>query len=183
METIHSVQNPEETAKTINPVTEQSSAPHMEDDHTDSATSEEEVRVLLLQSVELLPGQNAFVQIGVEGDFPADSPLLIKTVGAGVEANILSDWLSDALLQPGPDNNLLTNPTGFTQTMPGGTKVGSASPVVVETRGRTEDDVRTWRVVAGKREEDQIRAEQRKSQLESILEEPDLPMEEKAELL
>lgn len=55
--------------------------------------------------------------------------------------------------------------------------------MVVKTQGKTEDGVTTWRVMAGKQEGDQIRAERRKSELESILEELDLSMEEKAELL
>ena len=77
----------------------------------------------------------------------------------------------------------MTNPMGFTQRMTEGTRVGNASPVVVETQEKSEDDARTWRVMTGKREGDQIRAEQRKDKLESILDKPDLPTEEKAELL
>ena len=64
-----------------------------------------------------------------------------------------------------------------------GTRVGTASPVVVERQEITEDDLRVWRVVTGKQGEDQIRVERRKKELEFILEEPDLPVEEKTELL
>ena len=55
-----------------------------EDNHIDDDTPEVEVRVCLLQSVELLPGLSAFVPVRVEGNFPDNSPLLIELVGAGM---------------------------------------------------------------------------------------------------
>ena len=103
-------------------------------DETLSKEGASGVRVYLLQSIHLLPGQSAFSCVKTEVEFPPHEPLLIecdRKFGQMMGLNI-----SDALVQLEEDDAaqiLAANLSGFTQTLEQGASLGSTLPVTVET--------------------------------------------------
>ena len=111
--------------------------------------------VYLLQTVPLLPKQSTFVRVHVEGEYPADSTLLMEQDTAGSKTTVFQ--VEDLLVQLAAHSTgqiLVTNPTGFTQTLSNGAGVGNVSPVVVKGYTETMDGSKMWRVMVGGQEED-----------------------------
>ena len=93
------------------------------------------VRVSLVNSLKLPPGQSALVPVRVEGDFnPAGQAMFVKSHGELEKDTGLI--VEDALL-PHPENGLthivITNLSGFTGNASAGTPVGVAEPVQVSS--------------------------------------------------
>ena len=101
-----------------------------------------------------------------------------------VDASVLQ--VEDSLIRLDKDNTgylVIANPTGFTQSLAGNTRVGGASPVTVEERTETKGGCDVCRVSVGGLQEDRDRVQWRKRKLESLLEEPHLPSQEKMQFL
>ena len=93
------------------------------------------VRISLVNSMKLPPGQSALVPVRVEGDFnPAGQAMFVKSHGELEKDTGLI--VEDALL-PHPENGLthivITNFSGFTGNASAGTPVGVAEPVQVSS--------------------------------------------------
>ena len=141
---------------------------------------EDKVSVHLVQTIQLLPRENSFVQVTVDGGH-LTGPLLLEC-GDSIEETI-GLRITDTLFQPDSDSTgwvLMANVSGFTQTVEEGTRVGDASPVVVENPEEETYGQHAWRITS--EFEHPSRSEVRKQKLEAVLEEPELPQQEKTTL-
>ena len=143
----------------------------------------EEVPVYLLQSVNLLPGQSSIVPVGL-GENLADGCFIFeRDESVEQKTNIV---VNDAVVKPehaGIAQVLVVNPSGFTQYMERGTRLGSASPAVVETSDVSLDCPKVWRTQSEPLICCPALVDWRKKRLEETLEEPHLPNQEKMMLL
>ena len=101
-------------------------------DTTDASVTSE--HVYLLQSLCLPPRQCALAHVKIDGSPPTPNPILLESDETTEQSSGLR--ISDALVQMGDDNIaqiLIENPSGFTQHMEGGTPLGNAVGVAVET--------------------------------------------------
>ena len=147
----------------------------------DNSTNAVSLNVRLIRSIQLLPRHNSFVPVTVEGGH-LTFPLLLEDDNSTEKTTELR--ITNTLLQPYSNNTswvLVTNPSGFTQTMEGGARVGTASPVVVEAPDEEVCAPRTWRISGEWMDPTQVEAREKK--LEAALEEPELPQHEKTALL
>lgn len=137
------------------------------------------VDVRLVQTVQLLPRQSLPAQVRIGGEHPVVTLLVEGDRGVEEKEGI---QINDCLLCP-EDRSwiVMTNPSGFTQTLEGGTKVGEVHPVEVETRPKKTTQSRIWRVTATVQDSNQV--QKRKQKLEAALGELDIPQQEKETLL
>ena len=137
------------------------------------------VDVRLVRTVQLLPRQSFPAQVRIGGEHPVGTLLMegFREVEAKVAIQI-----DDCLLHSENDSWIvITNPSGFTQVLEGGTKVGEAHPVEVETQSKETTQSQVMRVTATVEENNQVQV--RKQQLEAALGQLDIPRQEKETLL
>ena len=143
------------------------------------------VRVRSLQSVRLLPGQSAIVPVRVESSKLQVSAVLLESRQAATGLRV-----ADALLQATEDGAaqlIVSNPSGFTQTVEENAVLGEATEVNVvkpeeqTTPNQTESvnfsGDRVFRITR------ELRDNCRRKKILELLDEPDLPPDEKQRLL
>ena len=141
------------------------------------------VRVYLLQSLRLPPRQSTFARVKIEGSPPTPNPVLLE-YNESIERT-LGLRINDALIQTSKDGSaqiLIANPSGFTQRVEGGVRLGNAVQVTVETPDEVTDYSKAYMVSSDPelpRNCSPVRAQMRKTKLEETLEEPDLADHEK----
>ena len=150
----------------------------------DTAPTAHNARIYLLQSLRLLPRQSAFARVKLVGDAPASDSILLECDDLIEET--FNVCISSALVHASGDNAaqvLVSNPSGFTQSIEEGTDLGSAVPVTVEAPDELTQHSRTLMVTSTMKDRIPEEIQARRLKLEAILEEPDLPENEKMALL
>ena len=166
--------------------TDQCNTPHLREPLAEMEPSDDRdchtipgVDVRLVRTVQLLPRQSFPAQVRIGGEHPVGTLLMegLREVEAEVAIQI-----DDCLLHSENDSWIvITNPSGFTQVLEGGTKVGEAHPVEVETQSKEITQSQVMRVTATVEENNQM--QMRKQQLEAALGQLDIPRQEKETLL
>ena len=131
--------------------------------------------------MQLLPGESCFLQVQVEPGPLSHEQFLVECNQTFQSHGTLA--ISDSLIQLEDDSTskiLAVNPSGFTQVLEQRDTLGNAFPVTVETPAVLSGNTsRVLRVNSGSPD----REEWRKQKLEEVLEEPDLPEEDRTVLL
>ena len=166
--------------------TDQCNTPHLREPLAEMEPSDDRdchsipgVDVRLVRTVQLLPRQSFPAQVRIGGEHPVGTLLMegLREVEAKVAIQI-----DDCLLHSENDSWIvITNPSGFTQVLEGGTKVGEVHPVEVETQSKETTQSQVMRVTATVEENNQV--QMRKQQLEAALGQLDIPRQEKETLL
>ena len=140
-----------------------------------SKDADADVSVRLLHSMNLLPGQSSFALVKVDGEHLSRDPFLFECEEGLQWTTAIR--VSDALVQVEDDNTariLVDNPSGFTQTLEQGTRLGSASSVTVNTPDVPLDCARALRISTESQDHCSDQVEWRKRALVGVLEAPDL---------
>ena len=141
------------------------------------------VHVRLVTSVRVLPYQSVQAQVAPEADYSQLGPLLLqyrRDVG-----ECLGICAEDVVIDPTRDEaclSLLSNSTGFTRCLEAGEYLGGAVPATV-IEAPEHDPARTFTMTTHAEEEAHDNDRERKEKLLELLQEPNLPLQEKQTLL
>ena len=140
-------------------------------------------RVRLVTSVRVPPYQSVQAQVAPEADYSQPGPLLLR-YRPDVEES-LGIRAEDVVIEPMGDKAcpiLLSNSTGFTCHLQAGEYLGGATPATVVEA--TEDNpTRTFTLTTHTEEGTHATERERGEKLLELLQEPDLPLQEKQTLL
>ena len=141
------------------------------------------VPMVRVMSVRVLPYQSVQAQVAPEADYSQPGPLLLQyRRDVGESLGIRAE---DVVIDPTRDEAcliLLSNSTGFTCRLEAGEYLGGAVPATV-IEAPEHNPARTFTVTTHAQEEAYDNDRERKEQLLELLQEPDLPLQEKQTLL